>query len=133
MLRQLKSSDKLNFILFVNNKELKFNDFIKGRKLAFISEENNNINGLIYVDRGEKNFLNIISNSKKITYNLLKIFFWNWNKDIYANTSEDNKVGFILKKHSFRIINKIDKTFVLYYDPKEKRLKYGNQHNHKTN
>lgn len=131
MLRRLKSKDLPNFKFFVlehalNN--LNFKDLLNGKMLAFISEENNIINGLLFVEKKDKSYLNVISSSKKITNNLLKIFFWNWDKEVYSLIHEDNKIGFILKKNNFRIIGKTDKTFLLYYNPKEKRLKYG-KHN----
>ncbi len=131
MLRKLTKKDYSNFKFFANDNKLEFStfkDFVNGKKLAFISEENDIINGLLFVEKKDKSYLNVISSSKKITNNLLKIFFWNWDKEVYSLIHEDNKIGFILKKNNFRIIGKTDKTFLLYYNPKEKRLKYG-KHN----
>jgi hypothetical protein len=127
MLRKLKPKDKINFEVFVNNK-LKFSECLRGQKLAFVSEENDIINGVLYVEKTDKDYLYVMSKSKKVTNNLLKIFFWNWKKEIYALIEEHNKLGFILKKNHFRIVGKTGNTFLLHYNPIEKRLKYG-KHN----
>ena len=134
MLRKLKKKDKLNFEYFADKNHLSkylFSEFIKSKKLAFISEEKNKIEGLIFVTKQDNDcYLNIISNSKRITNNLLKIFFWNYKKSIYAKIEENNKIGFILKTNGFKIVNKQDTTFLLYYNPEDKRKKYGSR-NHR--
>jgi len=79
MLRKLKSKDKLNFQCFANNHNLSnylFSDFIKCKKLAFISDEENEINGLIFVEKQDKDcYLKIVTETKRVANNLLKIFF----------------------------------------------------------
>jgi hypothetical protein len=124
MLRRLTNKDKTNFSFFANEHKIEktlFKDFIKQNKVAFISEEHDIINGLLFVSKEDKNYLNVVSSSKKIINNLLKIFFWNWKKEIFAKIDEKNKVGFILKTNGFKIINKIDTTFLLCYNPKQRR------------
>ena len=134
MLRRLKTKDKLNFEYFADKNHLSkylFSEFIKSKKLAFISEEKNEINGLIYVTKQDNDcYLNIITNSKKVANNLLKIFFWNYKKSIYAKIEENSKIGFILKTNGFKIVNKQDSTFLLYYNPDDKRKYYGKR-NHR--
>lgn len=132
MLRKIKKSDKTNFLYFASqNKSLinLFNDFIKEKKLAFISEENDLINGLIYVYKKDDYYLKIFANSKKVTNNLLKILFWHWKKEIYVEINEDDKTGFILKSNGFRINSKKDDTFLLSYNPKYKGKRYGKRNN----
>ena len=123
MLRKLNTKDKTNFNCFVSDYNLSnklFSKFVRLEQLAFISETNDTIDGLIFVEKNEKNYINIYSKSVKITNNLLKIFFWNWKKEIYAKINEKDKTGFLLKKNGFRIIGKNDKDFILYYNPRNK-------------
>ena len=123
MLRKLCKKDKTNFNCFVSDYNLSnklFSKFVRLEQPAFISETNDTIDGLIFVEKNEKNYINIYSKSVKITNNLLKIFFWNWKKEIYAKINEKDKTGFLLKKNGFRIVGKIDKDFILYYNPRNK-------------
>lgn len=121
MLRKLKSKDKLNFEYFLTTNNLSiylFSDFIKNKKLAFVSDEKNEINGLIFVNKQDNDFyLNIITESNKVANNLLKIFFWNWKKSIFAQINVKNKIGFILKSNGFKIVSRSDDVFILSYNP----------------
>jgi len=124
MLRKLCNKDKTNFNCFVSDYNVSnklFSKFVRQEQLAFVSEENETINGLIFVEKNDKSYINICSKSIQVTNNLLKIFFWNWKKEIHAKINEKDKTGFLLKKNGFRIIGKIDKDFILYYNPTETR------------
>jgi len=126
MLRKLCTKDKTNFNCFVSDYNVSnklFSKFVRQEQLAFVSEINDTIDGLIFIEKNDKNYINICSKSLKTTNNLLKIFFWNWKKEIYAKIHEKNKTGFLLKKNGFRIVDKIDKDFILYYNPKDKYQK----------
>ena len=130
MLRKLKSKDKSNFNHFAlenNISKYLFLDFIKQKKLAFISEENDIINGLLFIEKTDDNYLQIVTKSKKVANNLLKILFWNWSKEIYSKIEVSNKLGFILKENGFRIVSKSGSIFLLHYNPQNKRKHYGNR------
>jgi len=132
MLRKLKPKDKINFEYFAKQNNISkylFSDFVKQKTLAFISEEHDKIKGLIFIEKQDDSYLNVITKSKKIANNLLKIFFWNWKKEVYAKIDESNKLGFVLKENGFRTVNKTNKTFLLYYNPNDKRKRYGKRNN----
>lgn len=126
MLRQLKLKDKSTFFIFADNHNIDrklFFDFIKLRKLAFISEETDLIDGLIFVDGN----LKIVSDSSKIANNLLKIFFWTWKKQISTKVNENNKLVYTLKSNGFKILRKEDSNLILSYNPSDRGRKYGNR------
>jgi hypothetical protein len=127
MLRLLKPKDKVNFSCFAKEHNIPkhlFCDFIRQKKVAYIYESKDTISGLIYVEKTDKDYLHIVSKDKTVTNHLLKIFFWHWNKELYSKIHKSNKVGFLLKKHNFRIIEKTDDFLTLYYNPIEKEKKY---------
>lgn len=128
MLRRLKSKDKLSYYVFASEHKLSlylFSDLVKNNKTVFISENKHNmIEGIIFVDKEDDNYLTILSDSKKTANNLLKIFFWNWHTEIYAKIKQSNKIGFLLKENGFKIVGKKDDTFLLHYNPNEKRKRY---------
>jgi len=133
VLRRLNQKDNLDFFIFAskyNVKQSLFNDFIKNRKIAFIEDVDNKIVSLVYVEKKDKNYITVVSDSKKSTNNLLKILFWNFKKDLYAEINIKNKLGFILKENGFRIIDKQDNTFILYFDANKRIKKYAKR-NHK--
>jgi|GEM_PF-4263356 len=126
MLRKLCTKDKTNFNCFVSDYNVSnklFSKFVRQEQLAFVSEINDTIDGLIFIEKNDKNYINICSKSLKTTNNLLKIFFWNWKKEIYAKIHEKNKTGFLLKKNGFRIIGKQNDVFLLYYDQKQRNYR----------
>ena len=129
MLRVIKKKDKLNFFDFSQKNNLNFylfNEFVKQKQLAFISVEKDIIQGLLYLEKKDNDkYLHIITNSKKIADNLLKILFWHYRKEMYAEIEKKNKLGFLLKENHFRIINKTESIFLLHYNPVEKGKKYG--------
>lgn len=127
MLRPLKLKDKINFLFFAKDYNISpnlFRDFINQKKLAFVSEEHDSINGLIFVEHDDKDYLKLVASSKKIVNNLLKIFFWNYKKPIHAKIDISDKNGFILKNNGFRIIDKQENTFILHYNPNTKGKRY---------
>jgi len=132
MLRKLKPQDKLNFFNFANKHNINvliFNDFIKNKKLAFIEEQNDNIKGLVYLKKTDKHYIHLCFDSKLTGSNLLKIFFWNFKKDVYAKIEQKDKTGFLLKEQGFRIIDKQNTTFILYYDSNKRNKRYGKRDN----
>jgi hypothetical protein len=137
MLRKLTKKDKLNFYCFTidNNISMSlFEDFVKQKKIAFVSANHKKIDGLIYLYKKDNNFyLKIHTSDKKIVSNLLKILFWNFKKELYAEIKVKDKVGFILKENGFRIIGKDNTTFLLCYNPAEKRKKYGSNNHSRNN
>ena len=137
MLREIRKKDKLNFFDFSEKNNLNFclfDDFVNQKKIAFISEEKDIIEGLIFLEKKDDMYVNLITASKKTANNLLKILFWNYKKDLYAKIDESNKIGFVLKDNGFKIIGKKDKIFLLYYNPDKKGIKYnGKRDNRKYN
>lgn len=128
MIRQIKAKDKQKFIYYCQKKD-EYNDFYiiknnnrllldnlkyakicvnealkKGNKI-FIAEENNEIIGVMlvvgYTDKAPNKYIHILSDSNKITKNLLKFLFWTLDIDVYIKVKENNPLKYILQKNYF--------------------------------
>lgn len=135
MIRKIASKDKSNFIsycqkideykdfyyikndirLFLNdtkNAGICFNDALKKGNKIFISEQNNEIDGVIliigYSNKSEQKHLKILANSNKIVKNLLRYLFWNVDIDLYISLKENNSLKRILEKSYFEKLNTIN-------------------------
>jgi hypothetical protein len=143
MIRKLKKSDINNLYLFLNEKDKSITntevlrlvkDCVNSKKYSLVVENNEAISGFLVIEKqDDKNYLSIISDNKETSNHLLQVLFWDFKSSIYANIEKSNKLGFLLKKYKFKIIDKTDAGYVLYYDPKWKDNKYGsrNRNNHK--
>jgi len=137
MIRKIKNNDISNLCLFLQardpSKTMKeilrlAKDCITSRKLAYIIDNEVDITGLILVEKeDDKYYLTIESSSKNDCNHLLSVLFWDFHKDLYARIKKTNKVGFLLKKHKFKIIEKNDDGFVMFYSPKWKDNRYANK------
>lgn len=134
MIRKLNNKDFINFFEYLkdrnefisafNIKKL-FRDCVQSRKTAIIIENDNKILGLLLITKEDnKNFLTIDSDNIKNSKYLLQVLFWNFKKEIYAKIKKSNKLGFLLKKFNFRIIDKKDDEFLMYCNPKDREKKY---------
>lgn len=132
MIRKLNKKDKLTFFDFAINKKINiydFKKFVTQEKMAFVSDIGTKFNGIVYIEKRDKRFVNLITNSKKVANQLLKVLFWNCNQELFAEIYEKDKTGFILKENGFRIIDKKNDIFILNYNPKFKRNYHGSSNN----
>lgn len=108
MIRRISSKDKNNFIYFYDvinkntNGEKIFNGCLKHGNICFLSEQKGLINGILLINRKDnKKYLEIFSESLKISDGLLRILYWNINTEIYFEVKKGDRLGFIMKKYKF--------------------------------
>jgi len=157
MIRPIKSKDKLKFLHYCQKKDeyddfyiikdnvrfllnnfknakLCFNEAVKRGNKIFISEENNEIIGVIlvfnYKDTFSKQYLHILSDNDKITKNLLKYLFWNLDLDLYIKVKSNNPLTKILNRNYFeKISNENNEELYLHKKFIKRVQKYGYSNN----
>lgn len=139
MIRKIKHTDNLLFWEFcekniqIEYSKLLFRELIEDKKVNYISENNKEINGLLFISKEDKNYLTLIVKNKNIAENLLRVLTWNYNKPLYVKINNNDKIGFTLKKYGFRIIDKVNNQFILFKDKGVYNGKYNNSKHHNDN
>ena len=141
MIRTLKQSDLISFIMFCQTRdqysdfyithererlfltdmkvcEKVFNLCLKHGDKCFISEKNGDIVGVAlitgYSDKFHRKYLKIFAQDKKVIDDLFKMITWQVEEDLYIKIKKFNPVNFISQKWGFRFQGDIDKRVLLY-------------------
>jgi len=127
MIRKIKTKDINNLYTFLQARDKKA-DFNKAKEIvkngtknshfSLVIDNEKSIDGLLVVEpKDDKFYLTLETKSKNDTRHMLQVLFWDFKKELYINIKKTNKIGFELKKLKFKIIDKNDDGYVMYYNP----------------
>lgn len=125
-------SDRVDAISASTIKRI-INQCLQNKSQGIIAKDNQKVNGFLLINKEESKYYLTIEANKKYADYLLKILFWSKTKELYARIHKSNKLGFLLKKYKFRIINKTSEDYLMYYNPNWKDKRYERTSNNRIN